>query len=229
MAASPLTLYHLPAARSTRVLWLYRELEALYDNLPPLTVHVFDKSTFREEKPAWYLAMNPMGKVPALVHGEVCMFESLAICLYLLQQFDTDSRLAPLEDPVFSAKFYQFAFYSAGTLDNLTATSSPLQRMLKDPRPGEHPDVIEENHKAWVQLCGPVLVDALGTGPFMFGESFTALDIVVGMNLHWILSKRGWAEFPQLHAYFYERCNSRPSFQGAIEDLPPSAAQPQEL
>ena len=63
--------------------------------------------------------------------------------------------------------------------DNLTATSSPIQRVLRDPRPGEQAEVIETNHSAWCSQCGPTLERMLGEGPWMGGDTFTALDVMV--------------------------------------------------
>lgn len=57
------TLFHVPAFRSSRVLWLYYELQAVHEQLPALTLHTFsDVATFRRAKPAWFLKLNPNGK-----------------------------------------------------------------------------------------------------------------------------------------------------------------------
>jgi len=200
-AVEPLRLYHISGARSTRILWLYHELqECNSGSLPPLQVTVFDES-FRTHKPAWYLALNPNGKVPTLVHGDRVIWDSVAICVYLLGRFDRVGRLAQLEDASFAAQFWQLAFYCSNTVDNLTATSSPLQMVLSDPKPGDHHEAIKLNHVAWVHQCGPVLVQALGESSYMAGPRFTALDVIVGMCMHWIHEKRGWRDFPVLEGF----------------------------
>jgi len=68
--------------------------------------------------------------------------------LYLLDQFDIEQKLAP-KDPKFRAKFYKLMFYCSGTVDNLTANSSPVQRTVDDPTPGQRPEVIAANKKAY--------------------------------------------------------------------------------
>ena len=90
-------------------------------------------------------------------------------------------------------------FLYSGTVDNLTATSSPLQITLDDPTPGQKAEVIAANKKAYRffvclvvfllfdfyvrELVGPLLKSELGEGPYMAGNSFTALDIVFGYNM----------------------------------------------
>ncbi|CAE7662869.1 SRL1 [Symbiodinium sp. KB8] len=210
-----LVLYHMNGSRSTRAIWLYEELQAIYENLPPMRVHVFDPATFRKDKPEWYLKLNPNGKVPALQHGSTVMFDSSAICLYILQLFDKDRKFAPLDQPEFASLFYQLAFYCSGTIDNLTATSSPIQMVLECKTPGDEEKAVELNHQAWIQQCGPILLSLLGDKKFMFGQDLSAADVVVGVNMHYIHVKRGWHDFPALEAYF-ERCKERPGYQKAF-------------
>ncbi|CAJ1381078.1 unnamed protein product [Effrenium voratum] len=214
-----MVLYHMNGARSSRAVWMHRELQAIYGTLPPLEVHAFDPKTFRENKPDWYLKINPNGKVPSFTHGQVKMYESSAICLYLLQMFDKEGKLAPLNDPEFAAKFYQLAFYCSGTVDNLTATSSPIQPVMSCLTPGEEEETVKMNHRAWQEQCGPILVSALGDSKFIFGDRFTAIDVIVGTNMHYIYNKRGWRDFPVLEAYF-ERLKERPTFQEAFGNFP---------
>jgi len=78
----PLLLYHIPKWRSSRVFWLWLELESIYGSrLPELKVAAMDPDTFRTCKPAHLLAKNPNGKVPTLVHGDIVMWDSCAIML----------------------------------------------------------------------------------------------------------------------------------------------------
>jgi hypothetical protein len=78
-SSAPLRLAHIPTFRSTRVVWLYHELQRLYpesSSLPPLEIHSFpDVAAFRAHKPEWLLAWNPNGKVPSLSHGDIHLFE----------------------------------------------------------------------------------------------------------------------------------------------------------
>lgn len=96
-----LLLYHIPTFRSTRPLWLYYELEALYKDrserigFPSLRIRKLDIETFRTNKPADLMALNPNGKIPVLVDGDVTMFDSNAILNYILDCYDCDKILSP--------------------------------------------------------------------------------------------------------------------------------------
>ena len=103
-------------SRSSRVLFLYHELKAIYgDEIPELDLVIHESDTFRVDKPADLLAINPNGKVPAMKHGDIEMFESCAICLYLLDAFDKDHKLAP-DILDFKSKLYLLSVYCAGKL-----------------------------------------------------------------------------------------------------------------
>lgn len=144
-------LYHVPTFRSTRAAWMWFELKSLYGNkVPDCEVIYLSPATFRHEKTQELLDINPNGKVyeqkvpivyehfcevPALVLDHGTMFESCAICLYFLEKFDLENLLAPIDDQ-FRQNLLTMSFYASGTLDSLTATSSPIQRVLKNPRPG---------------------------------------------------------------------------------------------
>jgi len=146
------------------------------------------------------------------------MFDSCAILLYLLDQFDIEQKLAP-KDPEFRAKFYKLMFYCSGTVDNLTANSSPVQRTVDDPTPGQRPEVIAANKKAYGELVGPLLSTELGCGSYMAGNQFTALDIVFGYNMQCVFSKREWfaEELPNLKEYYLRLRQERPLYKKGFE------------
>ena len=64
--------------------------------------------------------------------------------------------------------------------------------IIENKTPGEDSEVLKENHKAWKELVGPIIVRELGEKNYMFGDSFTALDVVLGMNMFWLETKRDW-------------------------------------
>ena len=129
-SACPITLFHWPGSRSSRVLWLLYELKEHYSELD-FQLHTFS-ADFRTNKPQWFLNMNPNGKVPFLVDNlqKVRMFDGCAICLYLWETYDVDGRLGSKTDPQFRSKLFEMAFYISGTVDNLTALSSPVQQAV---------------------------------------------------------------------------------------------------
>ena len=134
---NPIKLVHIPRFRSTRSLWMYYELQELYENnsinaLPPIEITTFiDIPDFRRNKPEWLLKMNPNGKVPSMAHDSILLFESGAICSYLLDQFDIEKKLLP-QNSAHRALYFLFNNWCASTIDNLSATSSPMNILLKD-------------------------------------------------------------------------------------------------
>eukprot|EP00808_Paulinella_micropora_P004355 g61061.t1 len=160
-----LTLVHIPQFRSTRVLWLYHELAALYPGkVPRMEVVGFrDIPTFRQSKPKWLLDMNPNGKVPTLRHGELCLFEGTAICSYLLDNCDTDRRLLP-RNPAHASRYFFYSAWCASTLDNLVATSQPMQLCISEDI-GIHstPPPIGDWVAGWEWALGPEFVQSDGS------------------------------------------------------------------
>ncbi len=98
---------------------------------------------------------------------------------------------------------YQFAFYASGTVDNLTAMSSPVQMIHKNPTPGKDPELIVHNAKAFKEICGPILNNQLGDKDFMYGNSFSAMDVFIGLSVIYVKNKReDWLkDFPNLDKY----------------------------
>lgn len=202
---------------------MYLELEKAYreagyaEQIPPLRVMEFqDLAAFRKAKPHWYLSLNPNGKVPTFVDAErgVVMFESGAICMYLLDTFDTKRLLLP-ESPAARAAFYQLAFYCTGTVDNLTATSVPIQRgkLMTDSSAAPSPPYADPSNKvAWdgyVAAYFEAQLRASG-GPFYNGKSFSASDVLLGYNMSALhekmasVSGASWLDAertPLLHSY----------------------------
>ena len=75
---------------------------------------------------------------------DVVMWESCAITYYLLDLFDPEEKMGPrITDPKFLASLHQFTFYCSGTVDNLMAISSPIQRVVENKKPGEDPELVD--------------------------------------------------------------------------------------
>ena len=87
-----LTLYHSPLSRSSDVLWILEEIGEPFD------VHLLNTGKGANRQPA-YLAVNPMGKVPALRHADAIITETAAICTYLADAFPQAGLNIPLDDP----------------------------------------------------------------------------------------------------------------------------------
>jgi len=109
-------------------------------------------------------------------------------------------------------------FYLSGTVDNLTARSSPVQMVVENKTPGLETETVARNKAAYQQLVGPILAAELGKGPWMYGETFTALDVVFGYNMQCIYSRREWdtQELSCLKVYYEKIRGERPLFSKAF-------------
>src|SRR5258708_11273584 len=103
-----LTLYHASPSRSSVVLWMLEEVGEPYD------IHLLSLQKEENRKPD-YLAINPMGKVPALRHGDTVITECAAICAYLADAFPAVG-LAPAHTDRARAPYYRWMFFAAGPL-----------------------------------------------------------------------------------------------------------------
>lgn len=156
---------------------MYHELQALYGrNMPEIEIVTFsDIPSFRRTKPQWLLDMNPNGKVPAMTHGDVVMFEGGAICSYLLDMFDTERKLLP-KNPECVATYYLMTAWCASTLDNLTATSSPVNIVMDRTNTTRPMDDVVINRKYFEEIFCPYFLRQLSErdGPYLCGDQFTA-------------------------------------------------------
>jgi glutathione S-transferase len=156
-----------------------------------------------------------------MAHGSIVMFEGGAICSYLLDQFDTDRILLP-KIPLFVSSYYLMVSWCASTIDNLTATSSPI-RIVQDHNNAPRPmDDLEINHKYFKDIFAPYMSSMIvkNGGPFVCGEKFSAADVIVGFSILIAAEKMqpAWVtadSFPVLHGY-YEVIRARPALQLAI-------------
>uniref|UniRef100_A0A7S0B6Y9 GST C-terminal domain-containing protein n=1 Tax=Pyrodinium bahamense TaxID=73915 RepID=A0A7S0B6Y9_9DINO len=103
-------------------------------------------------------------------------------------------------------------------VDNLTATSSPVQRALGGPAKWDD----GERRRAWQAVCAPTLAELMGrnTGPYAAGECFGAADVFIGTCCFWLHEKKGWlGDDPVLLKYFEELIKPRVAFQEAVGNV----------
>jgi glutathione S-transferase len=183
-------LYYNPRSRATIAKWMLDECNVEYD-----IVNIdFEKS---EHKTPEFLEINPSGKLPALVDGDSRIFETAAICLYVGDMFP-EANLAPKIGAPERGRYLSLMVYSSSQLepalgDKLTGTETLAQRGWTNFETVE--DVIEGE---------------LGDGAYLFGDWFTAADIMIGSMFVW---KRMWGAQPgrpKLEAYV-DRLLERPA------------------
>src|SRR5437868_7693362 len=186
------TLFHSPNTRSSGALTLLEELGAPYE------LRVLNMKAGEQRRPE-YLAINPMGKVPALKHGDALVTEQVAIFLYLADLFP-EARLAPpLGDPLRGPYLRWMVFYAAcfepAVIDSATQREPAPQPM---------------SHYGDFETMLRTLTDQLAKGPYLLGERFTAADVLWGGALTWTTMFKLVPELPVITAYI-GRCGARPS------------------
>ncbi|MET0321696.1 MAG: glutathione S-transferase family protein [Duganella sp.] len=202
-----LTLHHCPNSRSTGVLALLQELQAPHD------LHVMNMKKKENREPA-YLAINPMGKVPAIEHDGALVTEQVAIYIYLADVFSEANLAPPLGDPLRGPYLRWMAFY--GSCFEPALIDRWLQR--------EVPDKATTGYGSFDDVFDTLLAQ-LAKGPYLLGEKFTALDVLWGTALGWmdlfdLLPKR--TEI----ADYVARVHSRPAIKAAqAQDQALAAAQ----
>lgn len=202
-----LTLHHCPNSRSTGVLALLEELNAPYE------LHVMNMKKKENREPA-YLAINPMGKVPAIVHEGALVTEQVAIYTYLADVFSEAKLAPPLGDPLRGPYLRWMAFYGSCFEPAL------IDRWLKR----EVPDQATTGYGSFDDVFNTLLAQ-LAKGPYLLGEQFTALDVLWGTALGWmdmfeLLPKR--SEIGE----YVKRVHSRPAIVAAqAKDQALAAAQ----
>jgi glutathione S-transferase len=163
-----LTLYHSPPSRSSVVLWMLEEIGEPYD------IHLIRLKKGENRDPG-YLAINPMGKVPALRHHDVVITELAAICAYLADAFPRAGLNIPLDDHR-RGPYLKWLFFAPGVLE-----SAVMDRAY--PRAAEPPRAALGYGD--FETAMDVIASAVTPGPFLMGDKFTAADVVIGSNLRW--------------------------------------------
>ena len=202
-----LTLYHSAQSRSVRPRWMLEEIGAPYE------LRRLDLQAGEQKRPE-FLKINPNGAVPALVDGEVALFESAAICQYLADRFP-EKRLAPAVGTPARGYYYQWIHFAACTLEPPLLTIF-LHTVMK-PEPERLPQLVEPARKELGAALG-VLDRALTGRGFVVGDELTAADVMVGSTLAWaqMVGVVG-GTIPATAAYL-GRLMSRPAFQRAMAD-----------
>jgi glutathione S-transferase len=189
--ASDLVFYTNPMSRGRIVRWALEEIGAAYET------EVLDYGTTM--KAADYLAVNPMGKVPAIRHRGQVVTETAAICTYLADAYP-DAGLAPPADQ--RAAYYRWLFFFAGAVE-----AAVMNRALGFEVPPDRERTVGYGTYATVL---DVIEGAVAAGPYIAGDSFTAADIYCGSQIGFGMQFGSMERRPAFEDY-YARISARPA------------------
>jgi glutathione S-transferase len=163
-----ITLYHASPSRSSIVLWMLEEIGQPYD------IKLIKLSAGENMKPE-YLALNPMGKVPALKHGDTVITEVAAICTYLADEFPDKKLNIPVGTPQ-RGVYLKWLFFGPGCFEPAVIDRAAPRK--------------EEARRAMLgygdfDTTMNVVAKAIEKGPWLMGDQFTAADVVIGANIRW--------------------------------------------
>lgn len=193
-----LVFFHAPNTRSAGTRILLEELGASYE------LHALDMKAGDQRKPE-YLAVNPLGKVPAIVHDGALITEQGAIFIYLADLF-AEAGLAPaIGDPLRGPYLRWLVYYGSSFEPAL------IDRALKrEPAPrGTSP------YSDYDSMLS-TLLEPIRKGPYLLGERFSAADVLWGTALRWTTGFKLVPEMPEISAYIARVC-ARPAFVRAGE------------
>jgi len=192
-------LYFNKYTRSTRPRWLIEEAGIPCDIVP------VDLAAGEHKRPE-FLALHPLGKVPALQQGDLTMMESAAITLWLAD----GTPLAPAPGTPARAHYYQWAFYA------VTQLETPVGRYFQESRKpeGERNAQVLEEARAEASRMYPPLAEALAGKDWLVEDTFSAADVLVGSVLAWARAM-GLLEGEDVLQAYVARCMARPAFARA--------------
>lgn len=181
-----------PMSRGRIVRWMLEELGVSY------RTEILEYGAAM--KSPEYLAINPMGKVPAIVHEGRVVTEAAAICAYLADAFPDAGLAPPLAE---RHQYYRWLFYFAGAVE-----AAVINRSLGLVVPEERERMISYGNYETVMR---VIEQAVSTSPFIAGDSFTAADVYCGSQVGWGLQFESMEKCPAFQDY-WARLADRPAY-----------------
>lgn len=200
--ADELVLYTNPMSRGRIARWMLEEVGQ------PYRVEVLSYGTTM--KAPEYLAINPMGKVPTIKHGDVVVTEAAAICTYLADAFP-EAGLAPPVSSKERGPYYRWLFFAAGCVEPAVTQKALGWTPPEDKRGTVGYGSLEDVLNA--------LEHAIAPGPYITGDRFTAADLYLGAQLGWGMQFGTIEKRPSFEAYA-ARITAREAAKraGALDD-----------
>jgi glutathione S-transferase len=188
--------YYNPMSRAQIVHWMLEEVGA------PYRFEMVSLEKGEHKKPE-FLAVNPMGKLPAISHRGVVVTECAAICAYLADAFPA-AGLAPAVTSPERGTYYRWLFFGAGCVDP-AMMDKMLQRPVT-PRPSAN------GYGLYEDTMG-ALEKALTPGPYILGNKFSAADVYIGSQLRFGINMMKAIEPRPAFTAYLERLSARPALQ----------------
>jgi glutathione S-transferase len=197
MSRDSLVFYTNPRSRGRIARWMLEEIGAPYRTEvvefgPPM-------------KSADYLSINPMGKVPAILHEGAIVTEAAAVCAYLADAFP-DAGLAPPASA--RADYYRWLFFAAGPVE-----AAITNKALKLEIPSDRQGMVGYGN---FELVVETLAAAVSQHPFIAGDAFSAADVYVGSQVGWGLQFGTLPQRPELQRY-WDKLSNREAYRRATE------------
>jgi glutathione S-transferase len=179
-----IVFYHNPMSRARMVHWMLEEVGA------PYRIELVDLQKGEHKQPA-FLAVNPMGKLPAIMHRGTVITETGAIIAYLADAFPAAGLAPRLDEPV-RGTYLRWMFFGAGCVD-----SALIDRMLARPAPektaslgyGRYEDLVETLEKA------------ITPGPYILQDRFSAADVYIGAQIGFGMMTKSLEPRPSFQRY----------------------------
>jgi glutathione S-transferase len=195
--ADKLIFYTNPMSRGQIVRWMLEEVGAPYET------QIMDYAS--NMKGPDYLAINPMGKVPAIKHGDTVVTECAAICAYLADAFP-EAGLAPPVSSKARGTYYRWLFFAAGPVES-AVTNKSLGFVVPEGRG------VMAGYGSFEQTID-ALEGAVSGVEYLAGDKFSAADVYVGSQILWGMQFGSIEKRPSFEAYG-ARLTARPAYQKA--------------
>ena len=187
-----ITLYYNPQSRASVTRWMLEEIGIAYDLAPV----AYDDGSMRSPE---FLAINPMGKIPAIVDDGVVVTESVAIALYLADKYKTPNDLAPALDDPQRGEYLRWMVFNANIEAAMTQKFAGFEMNPRSAGWGSY-DLVVDVLKARFAKADP----------WLLGERFSALDVTLGGGVNYAVMFDAFPKDPEFTGYL-ERLNARPA------------------
>ena len=181
-----LTLYHAAPSRSSVALWMLEEIGE------PFEVKLLNLNNGENRQPS-FLAINPMGKVPSIRHGDTVVTEAAAICAYLADAFP-HAGLAPPPTSRERGPYYRWLFFAAGPVE-----AAVMDKALGFEIPPEREGMVGYGN---IERALAAAEGQLYRSEYIAGDRFTASDVYVGSMIGWGMMFRGVDKRPAFERYW---------------------------